>query len=110
MLLGNIVRPCDQLQRAKYTDSQLLYRHTHAYGVLDVLENMPRELNGAWNYDDVDKMWPVIFTLAHWLNTGSGEMWQNIDRQNIDKEPQEQHMPASEAMYHYACINIATFV
>lgn len=77
------IRLADQIKQAEYTDPDKFglncYSDTHAYGVLQVLENMLEEFNRAWDYDNVDEMYSVISTLAHWLNTEEGEMWYSID-------------------------------
>ena len=76
-------RLCDWTRRSSYCNPDLfsmyIYNDFHGYGILELLDNLIIEFNGAFEEKDTDKMWSIVATLAHWLNHGSSQAWMGVE-------------------------------
>lgn len=76
-------RLCDWTRRSSYCNPQLfnmyIYTDFEAYGILELLENLIIDFNGAFEEKDINKMWSILATLANWLNHESSQAWVSVD-------------------------------
>lgn len=79
---ANWRRLCDLTHQASYRDPDKfdlnVYTDDHAYGVLEVLENLLIDFNKAQK-STLEERWSIVAAMSHWLNTDDGDLWLSID-------------------------------